>query len=264
MRLLESEGLVVDVANLGDRDRVVTLITPEHGKVRGAAKGARTKYSRYAGQVHLLAKVRFGWFEKDTSQLARLREVQLLRPADGLQQELEGILVGAYMAEHVSVFAQENEESRRLFRLLDSTLEALLAGRVGTSLAARYFEAWILRLAGIFPEPTECPECGAELRDLAVAVEGGMGLVCGDCAAGASGLRVGPQVVSFLRRISRERVEGLAERPPTDGVLERVEEVCRHVRREFLGDELRSYQVMRRTLGEVGHVPAGGSSGPGA
>ena len=254
MRLLESIGVIVDVANLADRDRIVTLITPDHGKVRGVAKGARTKYSQYAGQVHLLAKVRFGWFEKDTSDLARLRELQLVRPADGLQAELEGILLASYLAEHATVFAQENEASERLFRLVDSTLEALLADGVSLGVAARYFEAWVLRLAGIFPAPTECPSCGDPLQDLAVLPEGVDGLVCGPCAAGHSGLRIGSEVLGFLRRISSQRLQEVEASKPSAGVLERVEELCARVRREFLGDELRSYQVMRRTLLEVGHL----------
>ncbi|MEM1248895.1 MAG: DNA repair protein RecO [Acidobacteriota bacterium] len=253
MRLLDSVGLVVEVSNLGDRDRIVTLITPEYGKVRAVAKGARTKYSRYAGQLHLLARLRCGWFEKESSDLARLREVHLERPATGLQNELEGLLLGTYLAEQATVFVQENEESPRLFRLLDSCLDALLNDRVDEALVGRYYEAWMLRLAGIFPHPSECPACGRDLDDLAVLLDGVDGLVCGDCARGQSGLRVGPGVLGFLRRISAQRVQDIAAaNPPGSDLLERVEELTARVRREFLGEELRSYVVLKRTLAEVG------------
>lgn len=252
MRLLDSVALVVDVANLGDRDRIVTLITPDYGKVRAVAKGARTKYSRYAGQLHLLARLRCGWFEKESSDLARLREVHLERAATGLQKDLEGLLLGTYLAEQASVFVQENEESVRLFRLLDSCLEALLRDGVDEALVGRYYEAWMLRLAGIFPHPSECPACERPLVDLAVLLDGVDGLVCGDCARGQRGLEVGPGVLGFLRRISSQRVQEVAADPPAAELLERVEELTARVRREFLGQELRSYTVLKRTLAEVG------------
>ena len=258
MRLLESEGLVVDLVNLGERDRIVTLLSPEHGKVRGVAKGARGKFSRYSGHLHLLAKVRFGWFEKDGASLARLRDVQMLRPADTLQADLEGILLGTYLAEHAATFAQENERSERLFRLVDTSVAALMDPAVPNELVARYFECWMLRLAGVFPHPAECPVCGSRLTDLAVLPEGLEGLVCGSCAPGHSGFRIGPEVLGFLLQIGSLRVQEVAARRPSRGVLERVEELCVRVRREFLGDELRSYLVMKRTLLEVGSVSSGG------
>src|SRR4051794_30218333 len=145
--------------DLHDRDRIVTFLTREFGKKRGVARGARTKHSRFGGQLQLLAKVQVTWFEKEGQDLARLSAVELVRPAGPLLADLDGILTGSYLADHMLEFAQENEASAHLYRLLDSTVEALLA-EVDRDLAARYFEAWVLRLSGIFPTPNACPLCG--------------------------------------------------------------------------------------------------------
>ncbi|HEX5760224.1 MAG TPA: DNA repair protein RecO, partial [Thermoanaerobaculia bacterium] len=156
MRILSAEVLVLDVFDLHDDDRIVTFLTREQGKKRGVAKGARRKHSRFAGQLQPLAKARVTWFEREGRDLARVSSVELVRPAHRLQEDLEGILLGSYLVDHLLEFAQEDEASDAFFRLLDTTLEALLAG-VDRDLAARYFEAWVLRLAGIFPPPRECP-----------------------------------------------------------------------------------------------------------
>jgi len=195
------------------------------------------------------------------------------------REELEGNLLGSYLVEHLLVFAQENEPADLLFRLLDSTLEALLAG-VDRDLAARYFEAWVLRLAGVFPVPTECPVCGRpfapstgeggtageevpeeEAPREAVLPPSGEGLVCVECAGGDPGpppavppgsLPAGPEVLAFLRRTGRERLVHMAvERPPEAATLRRAEELAARVRRTFLQTELKSYRVLRRTLGET-------------
>lgn len=265
MRTFAGEALILDVFDLHETDRIVTFLTRERGKKKGVAKGARRKYSRFAGELQPLARVKVRWFEKEGRDLVRIGDVDLVRSAHRFQEDLEGILVGGYLAEQAAEFVQEDEAAELPFRLLDSTVEALLAG-VDRDLAARYFEAWILRLAGIFPAPTECPLCERPFSE-AGSVEGsGRGavlpagqdaLVCRECAGGgasgarpgpASGLGIAPDVLDFLLRIGRERLPDLARRPPPPGVLRRAEELAREVRRRFLGRELRSYTVMQRSL----------------
>ena len=297
MSLHTTDAILLDVRDLHDRDRIVEFLTRERGRLAGVARGSRTKHSRFAGQLQPLARVRITWFEKEGRDLVRISDVDLQRPAARLQQELEGILLGSYLAEHLLVFAQENEPADLLFRLLDSTLEALLAG-VDRDLAARYFEAWVLRLAGVYPVPTECPVCGrpfaveTEEARMGAAGEGegaaegqgqgkgtgkgrmpedvpreavlppsGEGLVCIECAGGDPGpppavppgsLPAGPDVLAFLRRSGREKLVRMAtQRPPEAATLRRAEELAARVRRTFLQTELKSYRVLRRTLGET-------------
>ena len=163
MQLQSSDAIILDVVDLHDYDRIVTFLTRTHGKKRGVARGARRKYSRFAGQLQPLAKVHVAWLEKEQSELVRVSSVELERSPSGLHNDLEGILLGSYLADHMLEFAQENEANDHLFRLLDSTLDALLAD-VDRALAARYYEAWVLRIAGVFPAPRECPGCGRGLE----------------------------------------------------------------------------------------------------
>src|SRR5689334_4598298 len=138
MHLFTAEALILDVFDLHDRDRIVTFLTREHGKKKGVAQGARTKHSRFQGQLQPLAKVVVTWFEKEGKELGRLSSVELVRPAHKLQEDLDGILTGSYLVDHALEFAQEGETSDLLYRLLDSTVEALVAG-VDRDLGARYF-----------------------------------------------------------------------------------------------------------------------------
>lgn len=256
MGLITAEALILDVMDLHDRDRLVTFLTREHGKKKGVAKGARTKHSRFGGQLQPLAKVQVTWFEKEGAELGRISSVELVRTAHRLQTDLEGILLGSYMADHMLEFAQENDISDHLYRLLDSTLEALLAG-VDQDLAARYFEAWVLRLAGVFPSPRSCPSCGRSFEEAGtgtVLPPAGETLLCCDCG-GRAGLMVTAETLGFLRRIGRENLFRLAEAqevPVTRTTLRQVEDLCARVRRCFLQRELRSYEVIRKTTGELG------------
>jgi recombinational DNA repair protein (RecF pathway) len=179
-----------------------------------------------------------------------VRGVEMVRPPHRLAADLEGILLGCYLAEHALVFAPENEANELLFRLLDATVEALVAG-VDRNLAARYFEQWALRLAGVFPPPRECPLCGSDLAAGAILPRGGDALLCRSCAGASAGVPLDADAVAFLLRAHREALPAIAASSPSASVLARVEQVCGEVRRGFLQHELKSYDVMQRTLSSV-------------
>jgi len=249
VRFRRAEALILDVQPLGDADRIVAFLTREAGSLRGVARGARRRYSRHAGQLQLLSKVDLQWLEKEGRELARLTSVELIRPAEGLLGTLEGLLTASYLAESVRAFAPEGESQEVLYRLLDATVEALLAG-TEPGLATRYFEVWLLRLAGVFPFPSPCPSCGAELGPGARLVGGGESLVCATCAGlGPGGEAVSEGVLRFLAAAARRPLAQMAGEGFGASDLAAVERLAAAVRLHFLQQELRSYQVMARTLG---------------
>ena len=268
------EAQLLEAFDLQDGDRIVTFLTRDRGQVRGVAKGARRKYSRFAGQLQPLAKVKVTWFEKEGRDLVRVSGVESVRPSTRLLDELEDILLTSYLAEHVQTFVQENESAELVYRLLDSTVEALIAGsgskpaarELRRQIATRRFEVWMLRLAEVFPELGECPGCGRDLvlGDGAVLPASADGFYCVECAGGAGALGGGagdddrvapgalavpPGVMALLHRFGHARLEELIEQPPPPEHLALIEKIASRIRRTFLQHELKSYGVMRRTLG---------------
>jgi DNA repair protein RecO (recombination protein O) len=247
MRILSGEAILLDAIDLHERDRVVTFLTAEWGKKRGVARGARAKYSRFAGQLQPLSKVAVRWFEKEGRELVRIESVELIEPCRALLEDLDGILLGSYLAEHLVCFAQENEDSDSFYRLLDGSLRWMEQG-IDRDLVARYFEIWVLRLAGIFPPPRECPICGRELDSAGDAVldRAGPEIRCRDCAADRES-RLSNGAVAFLLRSAREAPPAIAGARVDATVLREVERACAVIRTSFLHQELRSYQVMQET-----------------
>lgn len=257
MRIVSDTAILLDVVDLHERDRIVGFLSAEHGRHRGVARSARTKFSQFAGQLQPLAKVHLRWVEKEGSELVRISEVELDRPAPPVQVELEDLLLGSYLAEQVTTFLMEGEPSATHFRLLDTTLEAWLEG-VERGVAARYFEVWILRLAGLLPVPRECPLCGRELEAPAFFATEEAALVCVECGDGNAGRLVSAGELAFLRRSGRENLPTLAQERWPPNVLLAVEELCRAIRRSFLNVDLRSDRVLRETMASLASVTRDG------
>src|SRR6266567_2765993 len=158
MRLQRTEAIVLHTFPARERDKLVVFLTPEHGKVKGFAYGARSMRTRFGASLEPLAKVRIGYTERESEEVVRIESVDLIRSLFPAQQNLASSVAASYIAETVDTFAQSGDPAELIYRLLDRTTEALLEGAQPVAVVA-YAELWILRLAGVLPSlPTPIDE----------------------------------------------------------------------------------------------------------
>ena len=159
MPLYTADALVLRTYKLGEADRIVVFLTRDRGKKRGVAKGARRQRSRFMGALEPLTEVSVAYFEKERRELVGLNYAETRRSplAFGSSDALGYV---SYFAELLDEWAQEADADERLYRLGASMLEALDAGAPAEPLA-RYFEYWLLRLQGLYPDAKESLSAGA-------------------------------------------------------------------------------------------------------
>ena len=167
--------------DIGEADRILTLFTPELGKVRVVAKGIRKPRSRKAGHLELFTCARL--------LLAVGRDLDIITQAEGvdpyrpLRDDLLRGAYGAYMVELLDRFTPDEEENAEIYSLLRQGL-GWAATASDLALAARYYELHLLGLAGYQPQLRRCVICGRELaaEDQFFSATAG-GVVCPSCAA---------------------------------------------------------------------------------
>jgi len=185
--LYTADALVLRTYKLGEADRIVVFLTRDRGKKRGVAKGARRTRSRFVGALEPLTEVHVAYFEKERRELVGLNYAETVRspmslaggPSDraarlqparhdeggrrlqpagrddegpgGLHATQDALGYVGYFAELLDEWAQDADADDRLYRLGASMLDAIGAGAPVEPLA-RYFEYWLLRLQGVYPE----------------------------------------------------------------------------------------------------------------
>jgi DNA repair protein RecO (recombination protein O) len=160
--LYTADALVLRTYALGEADRLVVFLTRDRGKKRGVAKSARRPRSRFMGALEPLTEARVAYFESARRELVGLNYAETIRSPLGLTSAAaqDGLTHAAYFAELLNEWAQEADADERLYRLGASMLEALAAGAPVEPLA-RYFEYWLLRLQGLYPEAKDSLSAGA-------------------------------------------------------------------------------------------------------
>ena len=175
MPLYTADALILRTYKLGEADRIVVFLTRDRGKKRGVAKGARRPRSRFAAALEPMTEVRVAYFERERRELVGLNYAEPVRspmalamraggpakagPYDGGPEgapdcnapAFDALGYIGYFAELLDEWAQEADADDRLYRLGVSMLDALSGGAPVEPLA-RYFEYWLLRLQGVYPE----------------------------------------------------------------------------------------------------------------
>jgi len=243
MRPQTSEAIILHTLPVRERDKLVVFLTPEHGKRKGWAYGARGGKTRFGAALEPLAKVRIGFLEKESDEVVRIESVDLLRSLFPAQQNLVSSVAASYIAETVDTFAQANDPSELVYRLLDRSSEALLAGVAPLAVVA-YAEIWMLRLAGILPTPKNCVECHQPLTPPLRFDARAQGFACQWCAARDAEL-VPNDVAAALDDLLRLPVAGFTA---PEATLFELRALAATVRRHFLGHELKSFEVLASVL----------------
>ncbi len=241
-----TEAIILQTFAGRERDKMVVFITPDHGKRKGWAYGARSMRSRFGAALEPLAKVRIGYIEREGDEVVRIESIDLIRSLFPAQQDLVRSVSATFIAEMIDTFAQANDPAELLYRLLDRTTAALLEGASPLAVVT-YAEIWILRLAGIFPSAKNCIECHEPL-ERPLRFDGRLqGFVCAQCA-GRDASVVPNQVSDALDAIAKLAVTDFAARAIKIDTLFEVRSLAGTIRRNFLGYELKSFEVLAQVM----------------
>ena len=153
-RAFRTQAIILKRRDFGEADRILTIFTPDRGKLDVIAKGARKPTSTKTGHVELFTRT--DMLIHKGRDLDIVAQAEMNRPYMGVREDLVRGAYASYAAELLDRFTGEADEGyEELFALLDETIERLCVDN-DPRLAVRYCEMQLLDLVGFRPELTEC------------------------------------------------------------------------------------------------------------
>lgn len=177
MALYHDEGVVLRTAKLGEADRIVTLFTERHGKVRAVAKGVRRTKSRFGGRLEPFMRVDLLLGEGRTFDTISQAE-SLAAYAGAIVGDVDSYAAANAIAETLNDLAgTEHEPAPAQYRLLVGALHALATCRHAPRDIAWSYILRALSMAGWTPRLDSCVVCGTT-RDLCFFSPAAGGMMC--------------------------------------------------------------------------------------
>ncbi len=244
-RSFRAEAVVLNHQDWGEADRLVTLYTRQHGKLRAVVKGARKTRSRKGGHLQPFTHV--------VLQLARARGPFIITQAETISafpsigEDLTLTGQAAYLVELLQRFSYDEEESNpAIFRLLVESL-TLLAGGDDPWLVARYYEMRLLDYLGFRPQLQTCIQCGEPIQPQDQFFSGNEGgVICPDCVTEHAAIRpVKMETLKYLRHFQRSSYNEARRADPEPAIRAQIENLMQFYLTYLLERGLNSPRFIR-------------------
>jgi DNA repair protein RecO (recombination protein O) len=207
--LFRDDAVVLRVHKLGEADRIITLLTRRHGRVRAVGKGVRRTTSRFGARLEPASHVDVQFLTRTAAAPGAAGRLDLVTQTESLDN------VGARLASDYGrwtvasaiceiaerLTAEEGEPALRLYLLVLGALRALDAGEHDPGLV---LDAYLIRAAaleGWEPALDECAKCAAPGPHSAFHIAAG-GAVCEACRPPGAA-RPAPDTVALMRALLR-------------------------------------------------------------
>jgi DNA repair protein RecO (recombination protein O) len=261
-RTYQTEAIVIKKTKLGDADRILTLYTPDLGKIQGVAKGIRRPRARLAGHLELLTHSMVSLVHgRNLDTIIGSQTIESFLP---LKFDLELGACALYATELVGQFATERQENRTLFALLLEVMQQLSGTipypaaprpaevsplspspdghRPDTFGLLRRFEIHLLHEVGYRPQLWQCVACRHPLPNATNYFSSAAGgVLCSNCRHKQSFVYpLSADTLSVLRTLQEGDWSSACELRCDATARYEVEVVMRHYLRYLLERDIRS------------------------
>lgn len=148
MNQIVTQGIVLARLNFGEADRIITLLTPDNGKVRVIAKGVRKIKSKLAGGIELFSVSQITYLP-GKSDIKTLISSRLQTHYSQIVKDINRTMLGYELLKRINR-ATEDVTEPAYFDLMKTSLEAL-DGQLSEALLELWFDAQLLKIAGFQP-----------------------------------------------------------------------------------------------------------------
>ena len=249
MPTYQADAIVLRRLDYGDADRILTLLTREHGKLAAIAKGARRSKARNGSSLDLFGRSRM--------MLAKGRNLDVVAQVErrGDVRHIAGDLRRTAYAGLVSEIADKVLEDRHpvddVFELVAGTLDRLNDVNRSARVDAAWFVMRMLDVLGYQPQLFDCAGCSQPLPEVDAWFSPLLGgVLCSRCGAhDQAGSPVSVNSLKVLRVMASDQGELFDRLRLPAPVLEQVEQALQAQLEYHLDRRLKSIEFIRSLSG---------------
>ena len=202
-------GLIIRESDVGESDRIITVLTADNGIIRAFSRGSKKIKSKLFSSTRMFT---FGDFDLHQGKDKYIvTEAKRRMGFFGTPADIERLALAQYICElcSVAVAQEQPDESGEVLRLVLNTLYAIDKTDKPLDIIKPSFELRMMAALGYCPDVSECAQCGERDGDMFFYKDDGQ-MLCRECGSfNAGGETVSPSVVSAMRYILSCDVEKL-------------------------------------------------------
>ena len=225
MGLYRDDGVVLRTYKLGEADRIVSILTRQHGKVRAVAKGVRKTKSKFGARLEPPTHLQLQFYEG--RELDIVTQAETIDHFRTVREDLDRLTRAVSMLEAADQLSLDREPNAAMYQML-----------VGPLVVAGFFLK-VLALEGYGAAVDACVECQTDVNLVSFDLEAG-GVRCTLHQRGPS---VTPEAMALVQDILGGRLGSALNTPGSPATAE-VDHLARRSMEYHLERRLRSLSVL--------------------
>lgn len=199
---IKTDGLIIKQQNIGEQDRLVTILTRELGVIRAFVRQGKNIKSQNCASTGLLCYSEFALY-KSKKDYYTVESAKLINMFSDLRKELTKLSLAEYFCEIAAAVCPQEQEAQEHLRLILNALFLLSKGEVAELLIKSAVEMRLMAISGYMPDLLMCPKCGEyETEEMYFLLSGR--LFCKSCFEKSplpQGVKISKSVVLALRHL---------------------------------------------------------------
>ncbi|MBI4851715.1 MAG: DNA repair protein RecO [Acidobacteria bacterium] len=250
MPLHQTTAFILRTYPLSEAHKICVLLTRSSGLIRGVAHGARKMKSRFGASLEPFTEVSLTYHEKEGRELVNISNCEILHSYFHYTSKTENAAALSYLTELLCEFSPAHETNEKLYRLVIAIMEAM-AKQSNLDSLLRYFEVWLLKISGFFPDLNKCISCNSE-----IAQSSGVWLApdgapqCYGCSGGR-GITISSELKRSFEAMLRNNPANFAEQNSPTEHLNAIGDIAYRLIRRTLERDLLSYNLMNQVQAEI-------------
>ncbi len=200
MKRTNTDGLILKEQNIGEADKLVTVLTRHNGLIRAFVRGAKSFKNRKNSATGMFCYSKLSLYKSKDSYI--IDEAEPVETFFGLRSDLDRITLAQYFSELSLSLVQEGEQSGEYLRLILNSLYFLSKGTKPAEQIKAVTELRLMCIAGFMPNIVACERCGEyETGTMYFDIDRGL-LYCENCISESSLFPLEIGILRAMRHIA--------------------------------------------------------------
>ena len=179
MRTVKTKGIIIAEKIMSDFDKILTILTPNIGKIECVAKGARRPKSLLMAGTQFLCFGEYLLYKGgDNYSMNSCETIELFY---NIRTDLDKLKQAVYITKIINDVTTENQNNYKILQLYLNTLYVISNTDKDLELIVSIFRLRLLSIIGYRPEIGECKNCKEKENINAFSIKDN-GFKCEDCS----------------------------------------------------------------------------------
>lgn len=176
---LKTQGIILKQRNIGENDRILTVLTADFGLIEATAKSVKSTKSALSAACQLLSYSDICLYKGKGNYI--INSAETINSFYSLRLDVVKIALGGYFCELTTYLSPTMDNANDFIKLLLNTLYFLQEDKKQPAILKAIFELRALSVAGFMPNLVSCEDCGEFSKDMMYFLPLDGIIICADC-----------------------------------------------------------------------------------